>query len=264
MIWKPMVLAAVAAALLVTHQAPARAEGRTGVVLMHGKAGTPDHVRGLATTLEQAGYLTASPEMPWSQRRRYDAALEQSHQEIDATIADLKRRGADRIVIAGHSMGGNMAIGYAATHPDLAAVVAIGPGQTVDGENFAAATGEGVAKARSMIAADRGDEKASFPELHLGKRSTVTTSARIYASYFDPDGYANMPVFAKLVTQPLMWIVGTLDKPMMDRGRAYAFDRLPPDPRHAYVEVTSDHMGTPEAAKAEIAAWLLRVAPPAP
>src|SRR5437764_11315994 len=52
--------------------APALAQ-TIGIVLMHGKTGSPSTVIDrLATALQSAGYLVDTPEMCWSQRRIYD------------------------------------------------------------------------------------------------------------------------------------------------------------------------------------------------
>ena len=234
----------------------AKAQDKTGIILMHGKAGSPEHLRNLAADLTHAGYLVVTPEMPWSKARGYDETLQEAHGDIGNLIAGLKKQGAARIVIAGHSMGANMAMGYAATHGDVAAVMAIGPGQTVESENFRKALGESVARARTMIAEGKGATRVTFADLHLAKIVTAETTAPIYLSYFDPEGLANMPEMAKRIGVPLLWVVGTLDKNMLDRGRAYAFDHVPANPLNRYAEVHADHMGTPDAASPMILEWL--------
>ena len=97
-----------------------------GVVYLHGKASWPGALNGgILSSLEDEGALVAKPEMPWSFHRRYAATYDQAMGEIDAAVAGLKAKGATRIVIIGHSLGANAAIGYAARHPDLAGVVAL-------------------------------------------------------------------------------------------------------------------------------------------
>ncbi|HYH21001.1 MAG TPA: alpha/beta fold hydrolase [Azospirillum sp.] len=245
-------------AVLAWSSAASGAE-KVGVVLMHGKKGTAEHVQTLATDLIAADYLVLTPDMPWSQSRAYERTLEEAHTEIDAWIADLRAEGATRIVVAGHSMGANMAMGYAATHSGVDAVLALGPGQTADTPNFRNRVKDSVAMARAMVAAGRGDTAAAFEDLHLGRVSTVTATARVYASYFDPEGLAAMASVAPRVGVPVLWTVGTADKNLMDLGRAYAFDRLPANRHNTYAEVASDHMGTPDASRAVVLAWLRQV-----
>lgn len=252
-------LAALAVVLLPFFAGSASAADTIGIILMHGKAGSPDHVRSLADDLTVAGYRVVTPDMPWSRARGYDRTLVDAHREVDALVADLRRQGAGRIVLAGHSMGANMAMGYAATHAGVDAVMAIGPGQTVEAARFRDELGSSVKVAEAMIGGGRGGETATFTDLHLGKLNTVKTTAEIYHSYFDPDGLANMPATATVIDVPFLWIVGSRDKNMMDRGRAYAFDLAPSNPFNRYVEVAADHMGTPDASRTAIREWLGRV-----
>lgn len=239
----------------------AAADETIGVVLLHGKAGTPSHMATLAGRLTAAGFLVATPEMPWSRDRAYDRALNEAHEEIDGVIADLKAQGASRIVIGGHSMGANMAMGYAATHDGPSAVLALGPGQTVESGKFPEAVGPSVERARALIGEGRGGERTRFAEIHLGKASTIEATADIYVSYFDPFGLANMPVAAGFIGVPLLWTVGTRDANMVERGPAYVVDRLPPNRLHRYAVVTADHMGTPDASVTAVLDWLGTVFP---
>ena len=58
--------------------------------------------------------------MPWSARRIYDATYDQAMDEIDASVEKLKKAGAKKIAVIGHSLGANAAIGYAARRKGLA------------------------------------------------------------------------------------------------------------------------------------------------
>lgn len=203
MLRKLAVMFTIVSTLLLAHQT--QAAEKVGVVLIHGKAGMPEHLELLTMDLINAGYLVKMPEMPWSARRRYDRSLTEAHDEIDGQIADLRALGAAKIVMAGHSMGANMAMGYAATHRDrVDALVALGPGQTVESGKFPDALETSVSRARRMSSEGRGDEVVVFDDLHLGKLGTVTTSARIYLSYFDPNGLANMPATASRLDLPFL------------------------------------------------------------
>ena len=71
-----------------------------------------------------------APEMCWSARRIYDQPLTECFADIDAAVARLKADGFQRIVVGGHSLGGLVALAYAATHDGLAGVIALAP----DGE----------------------------------------------------------------------------------------------------------------------------------
>jgi esterase/lipase len=86
-----------------------------GIVLIHGKGGTPTSmIEGLHESLKREGALVEAPEMPWSARRIYDATYDQAMTEIDAAAERLRKAGAKKIAVMGHSLGANAAIGYAA------------------------------------------------------------------------------------------------------------------------------------------------------
>jgi len=92
-----------------------------GIVLMHGKTGSPTSViNQLAIALQGAGYLVEAPEMCWSRRRIYDRPFLDCLTEIDSAIGRLKSRGAGRMVVAGMSQGGDAALVYGARHANLA------------------------------------------------------------------------------------------------------------------------------------------------
>ena len=65
----------------------------TGVVLMHGKWGTPDKgIQPVELELRGAGFLVVSQEVPWSDRRAYDAGFDEAMAQIDSEVAKLARR----------------------------------------------------------------------------------------------------------------------------------------------------------------------------
>jgi pimeloyl-ACP methyl ester carboxylesterase len=260
-IFNANVIRSAIAVLTLVAGTTALADDRIGVILMHGKKATAAHLRSLAGALQDNGYLVVTPDMPWSQTRAYDRSLGEAHQEIDALADQLRMAGARKIVVAGHSMGANMAINYVATHQGVDAVMALGPGQTVESRSFADALGSSLAKAKAMVAADQSNVVSEFADLHLGKVGSASTTARIYLSYFDPEGLANMSEMAKRIHIPLLWTVGDLDRNMLDRGQAYAFDLAQPNALSRYEVVHADHMGTPEASRDVVLRWLSAVFP---
>lgn len=249
------------ALVLLVASGLAAAADRVGVILLHGKRGTPDHMEPLADALRREGFLVVAPEMPWSASRAYDRPLEQSHAEIDKAVELLRLQGARRIVVGGHSMGANMAMGYVAQRPGVDALMTLGPGQTVESDSFRDALGASVAQARRLVLAGKGDEPAEFTDLHLGKTSRIRAGAGIYLSYFDPDGLANMPKTAPRIAVPWLWTVGSQDRNMLDRGAGYAFVKAAAHPRNRYAVVEADHMGTPTASVAVVLRWLASVFP---
>ena len=148
-------LTALAAAILPVGPCGAASAAQLdgfGIVYLHGKAGWPGAFNGgILSSLRDEGALVATPEMPWSFHRRYAATYDEAMTEIDAAVAGLKAKGARRIVVIGHSLGANAAIGYAARRAnlaDLAGVVALSPGHLPEIGNMRDFVADAVARAK--------------------------------------------------------------------------------------------------------------------
>ena len=243
--------------------APASAQERIGVVLMHGKWGTTGGlIQPLADTLRARNFLVATPLMPWGRGRDYDAGYPQAIEEISAEIRKLREQGATKIVVAGHSFGANAALAYGASAGGIDGIAAVAPGHVPDLASFRRHIGPSVEKARGMIAAGKGDERTSFEDLNQGKTATISTTPRVYMSYFDSEGLAAMPRSAASIkaATPLLWVIGTRDA-LHSAGPAYAFGRAPAHAKSKYLVVESDHAGTPRDAAADIASWIEGLGP---
>jgi pimeloyl-ACP methyl ester carboxylesterase len=255
------VLAAVSLASGIADAAAGTGLQGFGVVYLHGKGAWPGALNGgILSSLEDEGALIAEPEMPWSFHRRYAATFEQAMVEIDSAVAGLKAKGASRIVIIGHSLGANAAIGYAARHPDLAGVVALAPGHLPESEEMRSYVGEAIARAKQLIAAGQGDVPQSFPDLVQGIPLTTTATPYVYLSMFDPDGPAVIPKNAAAIGAaarpvPLLWVVGKLD-PIDRRGPEYAFNAGAKNPKSKYIEIFAGHLTTPLAARKQVVEWI--------
>lgn len=194
--------------------------------------------------------------MPWSGDRNYDRSFEAAMEEIDDAVKALRDQGAKKIFIAGYSLGAAAALHYA-TRVRVDGVLALAPGHTPEQPGFQRSRGNSVARAKSMVRAGKGDERASFSDEDQGDVFTVETTANIYLSYTDPEGQAVIPKSAAALKAgtPLLWVVGTND-PMYKRGPSYAFEKASPDPRSKYLVVQSNHRDTPRDATNEIISWL--------
>ena len=232
-----------------------------GIVYLHGKASWPGALNGgILDSLQDEGALIATPEMPWSFHRRYAATYDQAMTEIDAAVAGLRAKGARRIVIIGHSLGANAAIGYAARRPDIAGVVALAPGHLPETGRMRSFVSDAVARAKQLIAAGKGDVPQSFPDMAQGIPLVTTATPTVYLSMFDPEGPAVIPKNAAMIGAqphpvPLLWVAGKLD-PIDRRGPEYAFDAAAKNPKSKYVEVFAGHLTTPLAARKQVVDWI--------
>jgi pimeloyl-ACP methyl ester carboxylesterase len=266
MIWRRMIALAFAravamlAALLLTQNFAGAAQTANlqgfGIVYLHGKGAWPGALNGgILSSLEDEGAVVAEPEMPWSFHRRYAVTYDQAMGEIDAAVAGLKAKGANRIVVIGQSLGANAAIGYAARHPDLAGVAVLAPGHLPEAEPLRSHVRDAVARAKQLIAAGQGNVPESFPDMAQGIPLTTTATPVVYLSMFDPDGPAVIPKnIAAMGPVPLLWVVGKLD-PIDRRGPEYAFNAAK-NPKSKYIEVFAGHLTTPLVARKQVVEWI--------
>jgi len=252
----------VLSALLLSLPSVGRAQGApavAGVVLMHGKQ---DRASGLLAplgrTLGGQGLRIDAPTMPWAGSRDYDVDYPTALAEIDKAANKLRAAGATRLAVGGQSFGANAALAYAGSGREVDAVLAIAPGHLPDLWRDHPRISVSLQRAREMIAAGRGDASASFDDINQGQSRTIRTTARIYLSYFDPDGLGSMPRSAAAIPRPLpvLWIIGSNDR-LASRGADYAFAKAPAHPKSVYIEVSGDHLDTPDIGRDEILKWTL-------
>ena len=234
-----------------------------GVVLIHGKQGSPDarHLAYISQQIESAGFLLDRPTMCWSRTRIYDQALTDCMADIDAAIARLKSRGATSIVVAGHSLGGLGALLYGAMHQNLRGIIALAPAPPPRAANRPELA-QSVQRAQTLIAAGHGDEAQIFTDTNTGPRGVITIEVRatpkVFLSFYDMSGAANLVTDATQVKAPVLWISGTRDPSQI--ARETGFDRMPTNPLNRYLQIDAGHIDTPEAAANAVVAWLKDVA----
>jgi pimeloyl-ACP methyl ester carboxylesterase len=249
-------LGALLVAPALPHPALSLELSELGVVFVHGKGMWPGAFDGgIVNLLREAGAKVATPGMPWSFTRIYAASYQEGLREIDAAVADVKRQGATKIVIIGHSLGANAAIGYAARRRGLAAVVAMSPGHLPETEEMRDRTADAIVRARALAASGETSRRI-WPDRIQGVPTVAMASPAAYLSMFDPDGPAVIPRnAAALQGVPLLWVVGEFD-PIFARGRDYAFARAPKNARSRYIEVAAGHLAAPRVARTQVVEWL--------
>jgi len=257
----------LAAAGLAFAGVPAAAAPTIGIVLMHGINGIPFGTTGptgratggaLVDALHQAGYIVDTPEMCWSHRRIYDEAFTDCFADLDAAIARLKAHGATAIVVGGQSMGGNTALGYAATHAGVIGVIACAPAHDAATLGRIPVIAAALRGAKAAIGAGHGDDVQTFPDRDNarpgGPAFTVQASAKAYVSFIDPGGPANIRGDLGRIRVPVVWVAGTQDP--SQRTSADEFARIPANPLNRYVSVQATHLETPDAGAGAIVDWL--------
>ncbi|TVO77749.1 alpha/beta hydrolase [Sedimenticola selenatireducens] len=216
-----------------------------GIILMHGKWDErPFHTNSLASALEKAGYRVVQPTMTWGGARKYDVDYQKTLMEIDAEAEKLRAAGAKYILVGGMSFGANGAFAYAGAGHKVDGVIAIAPGHIPDAKGWIKKFGKAYQKARKMVDAGKGEDKASFEDPNSGGRSqSISMRAKVYASFFDPKGLASMEKSASSFPQPLPVLVVIGKK---DPGIRYANNLLLPailtHPKNSVVEVNAGHL----------------------
>jgi pimeloyl-ACP methyl ester carboxylesterase len=254
-----LLILAVTVVLLLSPSAKAR-ESDVGIVLMHGKWGGPTAppIQSLATDLRAKGFKVVTPVMPWGRQRMYDVDYPTALSEIELAAEDLRKKGARRIIVAGHSFGANASIAYAASGREIDGVMAIAPGHVPDLGGFQSKVASSVEKARQMVAEGKGDATATFNDLNQGQTKSIRTTAITYLSFFDPVGLASMPKSAAAIVHavPFLWVIGSQDR-LLANGEDYVFNKAPKHPNSKYLVVSGGHRDTPSVAADQIVEWLM-------
>jgi pimeloyl-ACP methyl ester carboxylesterase len=258
----PLTMRLLLAALVALAAPVANAASDIGVVLMHGKQ-APERqaaLAALADQLQRNGMMVARPRMPWAAGawERIAVTVEAAHAQIDGHVADLRGRGARRIVVAGHSLGANVALSYAVERGNLAGVVMLGPGHSPAAyyrqmADFRAA----IEKAGQMVNAGQGAQPFAGPDNNQGKTFTVTTTAEVYLSWMSPRRLASMPAQAPRLPPgiPVLLAIGDKD-PSFATAESTIFAPAAKHPYSKFVPLQADHAGVIAAAAGTVADWL--------
>ncbi len=242
----------------------AEAQDRIGVILLHGKQGTPQGLGMVASSLESAGAKVVTPSMPWSRGgwESIKVTMEQVFGQLDGQVAALRGQGAGRVVIGGLSLGADVALAYAVQRGNLAGLVMAGPGHQ-PGLFYSrnASIHAAVDRARALVEAGRGNEAFSGPDENQGKTFTVSTTAAVYYSWMNPQGLAAMDVQAPRLpaSTPLLLVIGRKD-PFFQRAESTVYKPAAKNPYSRYLVVEAGHAQTPAAAAKQISDWIIGLA----
>jgi esterase/lipase len=255
----------MAACAMLAGSAPSRAAEKVGTVFMHGEAGAPGRVIvGLTDALEKAGYLVFRPDICWSARRSYEARFTDCLSSVDDAVVRLKNLGATAIVVGGFGLGGNAAIAYGARHPGLLGIIAVAPGHDAAKVATRPDIADSLARARELVSAGKGNEEDDFADLNIGPSglysAEIATTPAIYLSFFGPDSQASIADNVAKLKAPLLWVAAA-DEADEDTGQNNIFARAPANALNRFATVAGGPLGAPDAAKADVVAWLKDLAP---
>lgn len=233
------------------------------VLMLHGKltSGQDSAMRQIAERISASGYDVAAPNMPWALRRMYDKTVDGALHEIDDAIADLRAKGAQRIVLVGFSLGANVAIRYAATRGTIDGVIALAPGHNPDAPapSVRLLVAEEIERAKALVDQGKGDGRERFLDF-TNKHVPIRTTAKNYISWWGPDSALAMPKNVCELKCPLLFAV-SLNDGLIERQKEIFKSANPT--RSRWVEVGAsqgpDHFGVPDAAAESVCAWLTKL-----
>ena len=125
----------------MSHVAPG---GAAGVLALHGFTGNPSSMRGVAEAFAGAGYHVELPRLR-GHGTTVDEMLTTGWAEWSSDVAAAYGRLAertDRIVVAGLSMGGSLALWTALRHPEIRGLVLVNPATQPQGDEVRAMLAE--------------------------------------------------------------------------------------------------------------------------
>jgi pimeloyl-ACP methyl ester carboxylesterase len=249
--------------LLAAPLAASAQSERIGIVIMHGKGGSPTGlVAELARTLEGRGYLVANLEMPWSGDRGYDVPVVRAEEEVTAALARLRDQGAGKLFVAGHSLGGAFAT-HLAGRLSVDGIIAIAPGGDVSNRVYRISVSDALERARKLVAEGKGGERAELVDYEgsTGAYAVLAVPAA-YVTWFDPDGALNMGRATRAANPrtPILWIVPKQDYPGLLKVSLPLYRDLPRHPLTRLYEPNSGHRDAPTASAEEIVRWTEEVA----
>lgn len=209
------------------------AEGKTladGVMLMtHGTLahGRMEIMKTLQGLFKEYGHSTLAITLSLGEDNRhgmFDCAAPHKHKhtdaldEIGAWLEWLKEKGAKKIVMLGHSRGGNQTAWFVTERDDPAIekIVLIAPmtwTQAETEEGYEARYGKELnpilRKARAMIKEGKGAETLEHTDFLYCNDATV--SAEAFVSYYSPDPRFDTPLLLRKVAKPALVFAGSQD-----------------------------------------------------
>ncbi len=238
------------------------AVAKTGIVIMHGKASSPDaFVAPLADFMKNKEVSVANLDMPWSKKRHYDVPVSEAVNEVKEALKKLKDSGANNLFIAGHSQGAVFTV-YLATLLNVNGIILIAPGGDSANEVMTQNTGNSYRHAKDLAKEGKGDEKTTFVDFEKSKGTfNVDSTPNIYLTWFDPEGAMNQFQSAKKIKKetPVLFVSPINDYPALSKVSSAFSKTLPENSLTRTISPDSDHKNAPKAAAESIFKWINEV-----
>jgi pimeloyl-ACP methyl ester carboxylesterase len=229
---------------------------KLGIVLLHGIGADGSSMAPLAGQLRAPGWLVATPDMPWSQTTAFSEPVAVAERQVREALERLRRDGAQRLVLAGFSIGGFFAARMAGQVP-VDALVAIAPNGGSDMKKL----DDQLARARELVAQGKGQERTTLMDADVASPARWPlegTRPASYLEWYDPQGAMNWDRAWRALKPglPVLLVVPTRDLANLRQKKAELWSMLPPHPANLLLEPRSDHIGAPAASAEGVVRWL--------
>lgn len=169
----------------------------------------------------------------------------------------LRKKGAQRIVLAGFSKGGLFAA-YAASQLKPDALVLISP--------IGLTRAADIAAVQRLQAEGQGAVKGPLELLDpiAQRRYPIFTTPDAFLTWFGPDSVMQTEPLLKGLPPglPVLLAVASRDFDSLRAMKQTVYDRLPAHPAKRLIEPDSNHIGAVNAATTEVVRWIDSTLPP--
>ena len=212
----------------------------------------------LAIDLHEEGFLIQSPLCAWSKRKKYSDPVDSALSKCVAPrIKILRKKGAEKIVVLGNSLGANAAIRAGVVIDGIDAIVAMAPGHTPEDPYTRKKLDPDIQLAKSKIESGAGQEKIGFEDFDQKKRIPLQVPAINFLSWFDPEGKAVMGLNAPKIKNgtAFLWIAGKNDR-ISDGTGKNIYNSVPPNPKSKFIHVEGGHKDVRKYGREIIINWI--------
>ena len=212
----------------------------------------------LAIDLFEEGFLIQSPTCAWSKRKKYSDPVDISLRKcVSPRIEILRKKGAEKIVVLGNSLGANAAIRAGVIFDGLDAIVAMAPGHTPEDSGIREILDPDIRFAKAKIESGAGQDMIRFEDFNQGQKIPLEVPAANFLSWFDPEGKAVMGLNAPKIKNgtAFLWIAGRNDR-ISDGTGKNIFNSVPPNPKSKFIHVEGGHKDVRKYGKEIIINWI--------
>ncbi|TFZ00767.1 alpha/beta hydrolase [Ramlibacter henchirensis] len=229
---------------------------RVGIVLLHGIGATGESMEPLAARWRREGWTVSTPDLPYGGPAAFSRDVATAEAIVSGELDKLRRAGAERLVLAGFSIGGFFAAHMAGRTP-VDALVSIAP----NGGSDMKKVDDQLARARELIARGRGQDRTLLYDAAVvgdERYELPNATPAAYVSWYDPAGVMNWrAVWGRLRPgTPVFLVVPTKDLANLRKVKRELWEGLPPHPANRLYEPRADHLGASMASADAAAAWL--------